>query len=147
MFGLFVTDMAHSLEQLIYTSIAAPTLDAGDVFKIVEKSSQNNVARGVTGVLAFVNRHFFQAVEGMAEDLDELLGVLAKDPRHHSMKIMQRKPIAERQFARWWMQRLAVRDTEAAQALFERLMAENADAEVILSQFEGSIRNSVSGGA
>lgn len=128
--------MAENLEHLIYSSIATSSLDAGDVFKIVEKSSQNNTTREVTGVLIHVKGHFFQAIEGPRGGLDELLGVLRKDPRHNSIKILLRKPIAQRRFPNWRMHRMQVDDTIQAAATFKRLLTEHGDTGDILARFE-----------
>jgi hypothetical protein len=128
--------MAEHLEQLIYTSTASREVDAGGVFKIVETSAQNNRTRNITGVLAYVNGHFFQAIEGDREQLDLLMRALQADNRHHSIRVLLRKSIDTRQFADWRMKRLPVTDNRAASAMFRRLLVQHRDAREILRQFE-----------
>lgn len=124
------------MQQLIYTSIAAPGIDGGDVFKIVETAALKNRSRDITGVLAFIEGRFFQAVEGPGEELNRLMCDLRHDRRHHSIKIMWRRRIAARQFEFWNMKRLMVRDGHLARTEFERLLTCHDDMRSILSQFE-----------
>lgn len=93
--------------QIAYTSVASVSLGSGEVFKIIEKSAQNNAPAGLTGFLIFSNKRFFQVIEGAQSDLDALLRTLEKDPRHHSINIVHRAPIATRSFPSWRMKRIA----------------------------------------
>lgn len=128
------------MEQIIYTSVAADDLDAGDIFKIVETASRNNVGRDVTGLLIFVRGRFFQLVEGPTVELDRLLGDVSEDRRHHSINILKRCPIEVRRFSRWRMRRVLAGEGHRAWDEFNRLLATNSDPESILDGFDQLLR-------
>ena len=96
------------MEQLVYTSSASDDLGSGEVFKIIEKSAQNNAPAELTGFLIFANRRFFQVIEGPGESIDALMRRLGSDTRHHSIEIVLRQEIAERSFPDWRMKRVAM---------------------------------------
>lgn len=70
-----------------------------------------NPERGVTGFLVFANGLFFQHVEGPAAALDTLLDDLSRDPRHHSLEVLGRRPRETRAFPGWKMKRLHMPDS------------------------------------
>ena len=106
------------MEQLLYTSTANAGLAADELFKIVTVSARNNPARAVTGFLVFADGAFLQLIEGDRSDLDELLGILARDPRHRGIAVKARRPIDSRSFPSWRMQRIDTsgRDVQVALA-------------------------------
>ncbi|MDG5748080.1 BLUF domain-containing protein [Qipengyuania sp. XHP0207] len=110
------------MQQLLYRSIAADGLGSDAVFEIVETSARNNPAREVTGFLVRSGDVFLQLVEGPTASLDELLAVLAHDPRHHSIEVLVREEINQRSFPRWRMERVGT-DQPSVAALLERLDA------------------------
>lgn len=93
------------LETLLYVSRSRldPATAAGEVERIVAKARANNMHRGVTGGLIYTENHFAQVLEGETETLDAMLAALVKDPRHEAVTIVERRPIAQRQFAGWAM--------------------------------------------
>ena len=95
------------MRQMIYTSVATNQMDQADVFSIVQKSVDNNMARGITGFLIYSDNRFCQLIEGEEADLRGLLRTLASDPRHKNIDILVDEPISGRRFARWRMQRVA----------------------------------------
>lgn len=125
-----------NLEQLIYTSKVAKDLDAGDLFKLVEKALYKNAKIGITGLLVFANGRFFQAIEGESMTVTKLMATIERDDRHDSIVYVMRHTIPERQFLRWRMRRMQVRDKAAAWGEFERLAASHSDALSILEGFE-----------
>ncbi|XUU61390.1 BLUF domain-containing protein [Erythrobacter sp. HA6-11] len=133
--------MNTNLEQIIYTSIASPDVNGGDVFEIIAQASMRNKDRGITGILTFVRGRFFQAIEGSKEELDKLLQSLERDARHHSLKILHRRPIIERQFENWAMKRLDVKDIGSARREIRGLLAHHSDARTILSSFESFLND------
>ena len=94
------------MEQLLYTSTANTDLAADEVFKIVTVSARNNPARAVTGFLIYADGAFLQVIEGERADLDALLDVLGRDPRHRAITVKSRRPISSRSFPNWRMQRV-----------------------------------------
>ena len=94
------------MHQLIYVSEARPGLSNEDLFGIVEQSARNNPSADITGFLILRDGRFLQLIEGPLMALEALLDRLGNDERHHSIRVVQRLPIAERSFPRWRMKRL-----------------------------------------
>ena len=128
------------MEQIFYTSIASSKVNGGDVFDIISDASARNRQREITGVLTFVSGCFFQAIEGPTSSLDSLLASLKRDPRHHSMQIVRRWSVSERQFPDWHMHRLSVDDVESATERFRALLSHHPDSEDILQSFRDLVR-------
>lgn len=93
------------MDQIVYTSRAAAHASAADVFDIIASSARNNPQRDVTGFLVFTGEAFLQLIEGPPQRLDELLGVLRKDPRHCDLAVLSRDAISARCFPSWRMHR------------------------------------------
>jgi hypothetical protein len=94
------------LIEVTYTSVAAALLTSEEVFKIIEKSARNNLRDDLSGFLIFSGNRFFQLVEGPEQAIDALLQRLGNDPRHREIRIVSRKPVAHRSFAKWKMKRI-----------------------------------------
>jgi hypothetical protein len=94
------------MEQLIYVSLPSASVGGGDVFDIIQKSATRNTARGITGFLLFADGLFFQCIEGTGAALDGLMADLARDPRHHAITELSRKPMSERAYPNWAMKRV-----------------------------------------
>lgn len=94
------------MHQLIYVSEANRDLRSDEVFRIIEQSSRNNPCADITGFLIFADGHFLQLIEGPLQALETLVETLRKDPRHHSIQVLARRPIHERSFPRWRMKRV-----------------------------------------
>lgn len=97
------------MHQLIYVSEASPHLRPDEIFLIVEQSSRNNLRSEITGFLIFAGGRFLQLIEGPPHALDALITALRVDPRHHSVRVLSRRPITERSFPRWRMKRVGLR--------------------------------------
>ena len=117
------------MHQIIYTSEAAPGLNSEEVFRIVEQSAYNNPGRDITGFLIFRDGRFLQLIEGPLNKLEELLEALRGDPRHHSLKVVDQRPVADRSFGRWRMRRVG----EAQPALdeLEGMMMEESQGRLV----------------
>ncbi|MBU1252857.1 MAG: BLUF domain-containing protein [Alphaproteobacteria bacterium] len=105
------------MERIVYTSRARTDLASDEVFRIIETSARNNPARDVTGFLIFNQNRFLQLVEGERQALDELLGVLKRDPRHCDLAIHVREPATKRCFPNWRMRRLGSASESGAEIL------------------------------
>lgn len=104
------------LIQVVYISRAtfkpAPA-DSGiepTVARILQQSRINNPRLGIGGVLYYGDGCFFQCLEGGAEAVEELLEKLKLDPRHTDFEVVLRRDIKEREFARWSMKYVQVKD-------------------------------------
>lgn len=129
--------MTSAMEQLIYVSTASAAVAGGDVFDITQRSSLRNPQRGITGFLVFANGLFLQYVEGPPAALDTLLDDLSRDPRHHSIKVLDRRPLRERAFPGWKMKRLQIADHAVlAEDLVAQLRELGIPAETVLEVSE-----------
>ncbi len=102
------------MERVIYCSKAAADTDTADVFQIIEVSERNNPDRAITGFLICNNNRFFQLIEGPESAVATLLETLRKDPRHHSIEILDQDAAAERMFPDWSMKQLISFNAEPA---------------------------------
>lgn len=127
------------MEQLIYTSIACANVDGGEIFKIVSGAALKNRELEITGMLVVVDGRFFQAIEGPHDSVNELWKSLQVDRRHHSLRILRRRDIVQRQFTDFSMQRFRVHDIKTARRVFRELMVRNDNAANILREFESYV--------
>jgi hypothetical protein len=93
------------LTSLIYisTSTIDQAVAEAETRAIVSKSVANNRQKQLTGALLFTGRHFAQVLEGRDPAIASLLTVLATDPRHKDILVVDRAPIAARRFPEWSM--------------------------------------------
>jgi hypothetical protein len=89
--------------RLIYSSEAAPGLAAPDLEGMLAESRIRNRARGITGVLVFVDGAFLQILEGEKDDVLDLMERIERDPRHSGIKVFHEEETEERAFASWNM--------------------------------------------
>jgi hypothetical protein len=91
------------LVRLMYASHAAEGLKPEGVSAILKKSTANNPAQGVTGVLCFSGEVFLQVLEGGRTQVSRLYNRIAQDPRHSDVVLLSYDEIDERSFAGWAM--------------------------------------------
>ncbi len=91
------------LVRLMYASRATETVRPEVLSAILKKSTQNNPAAGVTGVLCFSGDVFLQVLEGGRSSVSKLYNRIAVDPRHSEVVLLSYEDIAERSFASWSM--------------------------------------------
>jgi hypothetical protein len=111
-----MTPLAH----IIYCSAASPGFDEADIASLLEHSRANNGARGITGMLLYVQRSFFQVLEGEPAVIDAAYEKIKLDPRHYRITRIIAEPIVRRSFGEWTM---GFQTLAAAQA--GRLLGEN----------------------
>ncbi len=111
------------MHRIVYVSHARDELPSNELFRIIEQSSRNNPGADITGFLVYRCGRFLQFIEGPLASLEGLLAVLAKDPRHHSLRVLSCEPVRERSFPRWRMKRIG----ETGDALAELTQACRAE--------------------
>lgn len=79
-----------------------------EVTRILVHSRRNNKRRNVGGVLHFGEGYFFQYLEGPADEVDGLYAKICRDPRHHDVRRLTRRPIRSRRFENWSMKFVAI---------------------------------------
>ncbi len=96
---------AIMLETFVYCSLAAESVDADEVSRLVAFSQKRNVARGITGVLVFGSGVFFQWIEGPPAEVRTLIANLHGDTRHHDIVTLDRSvEVRERLYPHWEME-------------------------------------------
>ena len=91
------------LVRLMYASRATETVRSEVLNAILRKSTHNNPAVGVTGVLCFSGEIFLQVLEGGRSQVSKLYNRIAQDPRHQDVVMLSYEEIDERSFAGWAM--------------------------------------------
>jgi hypothetical protein len=91
------------LVRLMYASRASETVRPDALNAILKKSTLNNPAIGVTGVLCFSGEIFLQVLEGGRSQVSKLYNRITQDPRHSEVVLLSYEEIEERSFAGWAM--------------------------------------------
>lgn len=88
----------------IYCSASARVeLTREELDALLASCRENNVKVGITGMLLYQNRSFFQVLEGDQESVESLFEKIAKDKRHLRVTRIISEPIEERAFGDWTM--------------------------------------------
>ena len=136
------------LIRLVYASRAAfqpaPVQQGVEpsVARILMQSRRNNAHANIGGVLYFGDGHFFQALEGDRNTVNQTYQRITADSRHSDVTILSLKTIPERLFADWSMkyvpaedavrQFIQVRDYQR----FEPLKFQEEEAEALIELFQ-----------
>ena len=88
---------------LAYVSTACDCLKLEDINSILESSNKNNKCEGITGILVYCNKHFFQILEGDKEQIIELYDKIVVDCRHDNVIKIKEGEIETRNFSEWSM--------------------------------------------
>ena len=96
------------LVRLLYASRTTSEIDEALVASILERSLQNNLEHGITGVLCTTSpgNVFVQLLEGGRAAVNELYGNIIRDPRHADITLLDYAEITERRFGSWRMGRV-----------------------------------------
>jgi hypothetical protein len=89
--------------QISYLSHSTTPLSAAELLALLQYCHASNPSRGITGMLFYGNGTFLQVIEGEPTAVDELIGRIARDPRHQDIRILSRRTLAEREYADWSM--------------------------------------------
>lgn len=96
-----------ALYHFVYCSRAADGVDDREVERIVESAQRLNLARGITGMLAFGSGVFFQWIEGPAAEVEELIASLHGDSRHYDIVTLeQSEEKRDRLYPKWGMEKV-----------------------------------------
>lgn len=106
----------HPLLSLVYCSTATRPFGERELADLLATSRANNDAHDITGMLLHRNGEFVQILEGDRYDVEKLMGMIGRDPRHTDVRILLEEPLHERRFEDWTMgyQTLVAPDPEHA---------------------------------
>jgi Sensors of blue-light using FAD len=91
------------LIHLIYVSVATRDMGTTQLTDLLQKARQTNETLGLTGMLLYSDRNFFQILEGESAAVNELYEKIIRDERHEQCTLIIREPIARRSFGNWSM--------------------------------------------
>lgn len=97
----FSQPKATPLKCIVYVSRATPGLTIDAIRLMAFQSRGFNILNGITGILTYDRRGFFQAIEGTAEAIDGLYSAICRDSRHHAIETIGSMEIAAPAFREW----------------------------------------------
>jgi len=102
------------LIHLIYASSATRLMSSDELTELLKKSRENNAKREITGMLLYRNGNFVQVLEGPESEVNAVYEIIKKDPRHHDVTLILKRPIEKRDFGEWEMGFNGVQDKDIA---------------------------------
>lgn len=102
------------LVRCLYASRPTKPMPSYLVEEILAQSRKNNPQRGITGLLCFTSSVFVQLLEGGRDEVCELFNKIARDERHHDVRLLVYEEITERCFSSWSMGQVNVHSINAA---------------------------------
>jgi methanogenic corrinoid protein MtbC1 len=103
----------HPIATLTYRSWATEPVAACGLERLLTRAKARNRRLGVTGMLLYSDRQFFQWLEGPPEALAEVWDAIRGDPRHGQIELIDHHPRSMRLFGDWDM-RFVCRDADLA---------------------------------
>lgn len=91
------------LRHIAYVSLSCSPLDAKVLSDILEVSVRNNERDGISGVLMYHDRLFFQILEGEGRLVEQCYERICGDPRHSEISISMNETVEVRSFPDWLM--------------------------------------------
>jgi hypothetical protein len=90
---------------LLYVSVSllARSAERQEVEELVRSAIDHNLRAGITGALVLADGRFAQVLEGPREGVAALMGRIAIDPRHTSVRVVSTSFVSERRFPNWGM--------------------------------------------
>ncbi len=92
-----------STYQLVYVSSANWLYSAEELEDILNVAWSKNKRLGITGMLLYKEGNIIQALEGPKQAVEELMSVIARDPRHSGVQVLTRQMVPEREYGDWEM--------------------------------------------
>jgi len=82
----------QSVFTLVYLSREAGHMSGDELMALYNQSRERNAKLGITGLLVHKSQHFLQVLEGGKDEVEEVMGSIAKDPRHTDVTVVVRVP-------------------------------------------------------
>lgn len=121
--------------ELVYYSVASPSLKRQDVADILEISRKKNSKNHITGCMLYHNHAFLQILEGDRKVVESLYSKIELDQRHYNTRLVYSDLKTQRLFKNWSMAYVDLDKNDAA-GKGESILRENFAA--IASQSEHS---------
>lgn len=91
------------MHRLIYISHTRTRLSDETLDALLLDTWEKNRAAGITGLLLYKSRSFFQVIEGPERAVEDLADQIFNDRRHFKMKVLLRHDGVARRFPFWRM--------------------------------------------
>ena len=95
--------MNQSLIHLGYISRSQELMSDDQLDELLEQARSDNRSRSITGMLLYSDGSFFQVIEGLANDVEEIFKIISADSRHSNIRILFKEDIPNRNFHDWSM--------------------------------------------
>lgn len=109
---------------VVYASRATKELSAEEIDCLLVSARTNNARLGISGVLLYGRKQFFQYFEGTREAIDEVYERIRHSSLHTDIVELESLPISRRLFNRWFMG-----FADAPESVLQRLSHEQWDRE------------------
>ncbi|MGJ7610235.1 MULTISPECIES: diguanylate phosphodiesterase [unclassified Variovorax] len=100
------------LIHIAYASKATQAFEPRALAQLMQRASDANESRGLTGFLLYDDRHFFQLLEGPPAVVEETLQKIVADARHGEIVCILKEPLPARQFDEWSMSSMTLTRAE-----------------------------------
>jgi len=88
---------------LLYRSVATSVFQDESLDSLVANAQAFNSRSGISGLLVYADRRFFQWIEGEEETIDLLFSRIRSDVRHQYVDVLMMRPAFHRHFGSWGM--------------------------------------------
>ena len=97
------------MKRISYISQSKPDFTENDLKNILESATRINKKYEITGLLIYMEKMFFQILEGDFESVDLIMNNIKKDHRHYNVRILTcEEVITERHYPDWSMKLLII---------------------------------------
>jgi len=93
--------LAEPLRQLVYVSQSRSSWNEAELDRLLTRARIRNGARGITGMLLYVEGSFVQSLEGPAAVVAALIDRIRADKRHWHVRCLVDRIVATRDFPDW----------------------------------------------
>ncbi|TPG46471.1 BLUF domain-containing protein [Roseomonas nepalensis] len=104
---------AGDVSTIVYRSRAVAPLSDQDLQRLMRTAQARNGREGITGVVLYDERQFFQWLEGPEEGVKRVMGSIQNDRRHTDLEVLTHYASPTRRFSGWDM-KLAARGANPA---------------------------------
>ena len=97
------------MRYIVYVSQTKKPFSEDELLKLLKHSRQRNTKESITGLLVYRfnedydRGNFIQVLEGPEKQLEDVWSRISKDPRHHTIVVVEEGHIQERMFKDWSM--------------------------------------------
>lgn len=100
------------MHQLVYISAATPAMSDRGLRDILDSARKHNAKNGISGMLMYHSKQFFQVLEGPEEAVQLCFSRIQCDPRHTGIIVLVDQPADNRCFGGWDMATVKLTDFE-----------------------------------